>query len=85
MLHGPERVPADVQGHEDGLDSEGSDMVEQPLGEVQPGGRGGDAPCDPAVDRLIALRVGEWLADVGRQRHDAELVRPVVVRQADDP
>ncbi len=39
------------------------------VGEVQSGGRGGHRPGPVGVHRLVALRVGQRLADVGRQGH----------------
>ena len=63
LVHGAERVEADVQ--RDALDVE---RCEQLRREVQAGGRRGGGAGVARVDGLVALGIGERRGDVRRQR-----------------
>ena len=75
LLHGPEGAQAHMEGHIGQGDSHGLDLLQQLLGEMEPGGGGRRRSHLTGVHRLIALRVLKLRLDVRRQRHLAKLLQ----------
>lgn len=75
-FNGREGAEADMKGDFGDFDAGGLDAMENFLGEVEPGGGGGDGAGGLGEDGLVALGIGGlgavFATDVGREWHFAE-------------
>jgi hypothetical protein len=74
FVDGAEGVEADMEGDGGPADALCAKLREETLGEVEAGGGGGSGAFGAGVDGLVALGVGWFLVDVGRERQLAEVI-----------
>src|SRR5437667_8002543 len=63
-----------MQGHKTNPYPLLTQLLQQTRGEVQSGSGSGCRAADARIDRLVAFRVGQSFANVGRQRHMTQLL-----------
>ncbi len=73
-LYRPEGAKTDMQGNLRYADAFISDLFQEFFCKMQTGGRGSCASVIACIDCLIAFCVLQFLFDIGRQRHLAELI-----------
>lgn len=72
---GTERAKPDMKRDEGDMNTHRFQLLEQLLGKVQPGRRGGCRSTFTRVDRLISILVVKLLLNIRRQRHFPELIQ----------